>query len=272
MMKSKAPVSVIIPCFCCTSTIGRAVESILSQTLLPAELILVDDCSNDGGLTIAKLKQIQDQYQSEIKIMVLEMKRNDGPGSSRNLGWSIATQPYIAFLDADDSWHSKKIEIQYGWMESHPEVVLSGHLSNVLLKEGDLPVVEKVSVKKITLNSLLLKNCLPTRSVMLKTALAERFFTGKRQAEDYLLWLQIAFTGAPIFLINAPLAFSYKSDFGSAGLNANLEESFLGVKDTYRKLWSTGQISFWNYSFYIALAYVKHFRRQILVGLRRSGA
>ncbi len=116
MMKSKAPVSVIIPCFCCTSTIGRAVESILSQTLLPAELILVDDCSNDGGLTIAKLKQIQDQYQSEIKIMVLEMKRNDGPGSSRNLGWSIATQPYIAFLDADDSWHSKKIEIQYGWM------------------------------------------------------------------------------------------------------------------------------------------------------------
>ncbi|MBU3546717.1 glycosyltransferase family 2 protein [Polynucleobacter sp. MWH-Jannik1A5] len=272
MMKSRAPVSVIIPCFCCASTIGRAVESILSQTLLPAEIILVDDCSNDEGLTVAKLKKIQDQYQNEIKIVVLEMEENDGPGSSRNLGWSVATQLYIAFLDADDSWHPQKIEIQYGLMKSHPEAVLSGHLSKVLLKEGDLPVASNISIQKISLNSLLLSNCLPTRSVMLKAELTERFFKGKRQAEDYLLWLQIALTGAPIFLINAPLAFSYKADFGSAGLNANLHESFLGVKDTYRKLWSAGQLSFWSYSFYIAMAYVKHLRRQALVGLRRSKA
>ena len=272
MMNSRAPVTVIIPCFCCASTIGRAVQSILSQTVLPAELILVDDCSNDGGLTVAELKKIQDQHQNEMKIVVQQMEKNDGPGSSRNLGWSVATQPYIAFLDADDSWHPKKIEIQYGWMKMHPEAVLSGHLSNVLLEEGDLPVTNEASIKQINLNSLLLSNCLPTRSVMLKTEVTERFFKGKRQAEDYLLWLQIALTGAPIFLIGAPLAFSYKADFGSAGLNANLQESFLGVKDTYRKLWLAGQLSIWSYSLYIALAYVKHLRRQILVSLRGSKA
>ena len=272
MMNTRAPVSVIIPCFCCASTIGRAVRSILSQTMLPAELILVNDCSNDGGLTIAELKKIQEQYQDKIKIVVQEMEKNDGPGSSRNLGWSIATQPYIAFLDADDSWHPKKIAIQYGWMKSHPEAVLSGHLSNVLLEEGGLSVTDQASVKQISLNSLLLSNCLPTRSVMLKTEVTQRFFKGKRQAEDYLLWLQIALTDAPIFLIGAPLAFSYKADFGSAGLNANLQESFLGVKDTYQKLLAAGQLSFWSYSLYIALAYVKHLRRQVLVSLRGSKA
>ena len=78
MMNSRAPVSVIIPCFCCASTIGRAVKSILSQTVLPAELILVDDYSNDGGLTVAELKKIQEQYQNEMKIVVQQMEKNDG--------------------------------------------------------------------------------------------------------------------------------------------------------------------------------------------------
>lgn len=109
-----AKLSVIIPCYRCASTIERSVASIASQTMLPAEVILVDDKSNDT--TIDKLRQLKDLYKNDwIKIISLPV--NSGPSVARNTGWDAATQDYIAFLDADDSWHHKKIEIQYNWMK-----------------------------------------------------------------------------------------------------------------------------------------------------------
>jgi len=52
---TEVPVSVVIPCYCCADTIGRAVESVMAQTILPAEMWLVEDGSEDGGRTIAVL-------------------------------------------------------------------------------------------------------------------------------------------------------------------------------------------------------------------------
>ncbi|MFM7439000.1 MAG: glycosyltransferase family 2 protein, partial [Snowella sp.] len=46
----QAPVSVIIPCYCCTKTIGRAVQSVFQQSLPPVEVILVNDASPDDTL------------------------------------------------------------------------------------------------------------------------------------------------------------------------------------------------------------------------------
>jgi glycosyltransferase involved in cell wall biosynthesis len=267
-MISKAPVSVIVPCYCCADTVERAFASIMAQTLLPMEVIFIDDCSKDGGKTLNKLYSLKDRNTGLLDIVILSMMANDGPGSSRNLGWGITTQPYIAFLDADDSWHPKKIAIQYEWMQARPDVLLSGHLS-VQLKDGDsFPLLGAITATKLSTQKLLVSNLLPTRSVMLRRVVQERFYPGKRQAEDYLLWLHIAFTGAPIYRINLPLAFSYKEDFGASGLNGNLGDSIAGVLDAYRKLVEAGHLSFWQCQFYGALAYLKHLRRKFLVLLR----
>ncbi|MDP3332698.1 MAG: glycosyltransferase family 2 protein, partial [Methylococcaceae bacterium] len=163
-----APVSVIIPCYRCADTIQRAVDSVVAQTLPVKEIFLVDDFSNDEMKTLNALNHLQHEYPaSNIKILCLE--NNSGPGSARNAGWDASTQPYLAFLDADDSWHPKKIEIQYQWMAAHSNVVLSGH-SSVSLTMGasmqDLP--EKLVSHRVTRNDLLISNRFPTRSVMLK--------------------------------------------------------------------------------------------------------
>ena len=224
MMDTRAPVSVIIPCFCCAFTIGRAVESILSQTMLPVELILVDDCSNDGGLTIAEIKKIQGQYQNEIEVVVQETAKNVGPGSSRNLGWSVATQPYIAFLDADDSWHPQKIEIQFDFLNKHNDVDLCGHLSQYV-PDVSLPPTqfrpEDLKWKFLTLNEMLFSNYLPTRSVLLKRNIPLRF-NDSRNAEDYLLWMQIIASGYRVALVNLPLAYSFRPPFSAGGLSGQL--------------------------------------------------
>ena len=108
MMKQPAKVSVIIPCYNCALTLQRAFNSVLSQTVQPAEILLIDDKSTDNTLEIIK----QSIVAFPLKIKIIELTVNQGAANARNAGWEVATQPYIAFLDSDDTWHPKKIEIQ----------------------------------------------------------------------------------------------------------------------------------------------------------------
>ena len=122
--RTGVPVSVIVPCYCCAATIETAIESVARQTARPAEVILVDDASGDD--TVAALRRLHHRHGADW-MKVIRQEQNGGPSVARNAGWAMATQPYLAFLDADDSWHPRKVELQYGWMAAHPEVALTGH-------------------------------------------------------------------------------------------------------------------------------------------------
>ena len=262
-MKAFAQVSVIIPCYRCPDTIGRAIESVAAQTMLPREVILVDDHSNDSQRTLQSLESSKIAYP-EIPITILILSENKGPGSARNEGWKYSTQPYIAFLDADDAWHPEKLEIQYSWMVAHPQATLSAHPSVSLSKKSPPALSKELNLKQVSIGDLLLSNFLPCRSVMLKSNIKERFLEGKRQAEDYLLWLGIGFQGGQIWYLNQPLAYSYKDDFGQQGLNANLVASHKGVLETYRLIYQRGFISAPKYYFLFLMCFIKHLRRKVL--------
>jgi glycosyltransferase involved in cell wall biosynthesis len=96
-------VSVIIPAYNAERFLTGAVESVLSQTVLPKEIIVIDDGSADGTLKLAR---------SFGGIVRCVSKRNGGPASARNCGICEATADWIAFLDADDQWHTHKLETQ----------------------------------------------------------------------------------------------------------------------------------------------------------------
>lgn len=260
----RAEVSVIIPCYRCNDTVKRAVDSVLAQTLLPQEIILIDDFSSDGEITINELKRLQ-QIFTTVPIKLLCLPENCGPGSARNAGWTIASQPYLAFLDADDSWHPKKLAIQYQWMLEHPEVVMSGHATVKLPIASVMPdLISIVTVCSVSGFRLLFKNYFPTRSVMLLRALPYRFVPGKRYAEDLLLWLTIVFNGHTIWRLNLPMAYTYKEEFGEGGLTANLWKIEQGVLDTYRRLRNDGAISSWLYIIGSSFSLLKYVRRWII--------
>ena len=262
-------ISVVIPCYRCSDTLGRAFASVLAQTHLPQEIIMVDDCSNDGQKTLEAMRDFQKETR-HIAVKVISLEQNVGPGSARNAGWDIATQPLIAFLDADDSWHPQKLEIQSSWMHEHPEIALTGHASINLANESPPATLPPLRSLPVSAMRLLLSNCLPMRSVMLKRCLEQRFCSGKRQAEDYLLWLTLAYSGQRLELLNLPLSYSYKEDFGEDGLSAQLAQGYLGVADTYRQLLEAGFISKVLYAALIFLAYLKYKRRQCISMLRSS--
>jgi len=264
----RASVSVIIPCYRCADTIRRAIDSVMNQTLPPEEIILVEDISNDADVTLSALESLRQSYQ-EMNIKVIRLEQNSGPGSARNAGWAIATQPYLAFLDADDSWHPQKLEIHYGWMLEHLDVVMSGH-STVKISSGEgVPsLTTAVTAIHVSARRLLFKNYFPTRTVMLKRELPYRFIAGKRYAEDLLLWLTIAFNGHSLWRINQSMAYTYKDEFGEGGLTGNLRQTQQGLIDTYQQLLSLGYISFLVYILASSFSLMKYFRRLLLVKWR----
>jgi glycosyltransferase involved in cell wall biosynthesis len=230
----KAPVSVVIPCFRCSDTLERAVLSVVNQTLKPEELILIDDASGDDTLNTAE--RLKEQYGKEW-IRVLALPSNKGPAAARNAGWENAKESYLAFLDADDSWHPRKLEVQYGWMEAHPQVVLTGHRCVFLPAGSPSPSLPAGwHARPVRRTGMLLSNRFSTPSVMLIRSLPFRFDAGQRYSEDYLLWLQIILKGHAAWWLEVPLAYLHKAPFGASGLSAQLWAMEKGELGTYWRL------------------------------------
>jgi len=263
-----ADVSVIVPCYRCADTVERAVHSVYTQTWRPAEVILVDDCSGDGTLEL--LHALQSRYP-EGWIKVIEQPKNMGPGSARNAAWDATCHKYVAFLDADDTWHPRKIEIQYQWMRSQPDVALTGH-AVYQLKHSEEPGLESninplvANFCRVTKNRLLWSNRFSTPSVMLRRDLQMRFASGKYHSEDYLLWLTIACAGKRMAYCNLPLAFIYKAPYGESGLSSQLWMMEKGELDTYRRVRQAGYLSLPHYTFLRTWSLARFLRRLVVRG------
>lgn len=261
-----AAVSVVIPCFRSGTTIRRAINSVMQQTLRPREVIIVDDASSDE--TPAVLHDIQREYPDLVRIILLQ--KNVGAASARNAGWRAATQPYVAFLDSDDSWHPDKLRIQYTHMAGHPELSVTGHLCEVAPNGNrSAPIQESFSIKEIKARQLVFRNYFSTPTVMVKRDLPVRFTEGKRYAEDHWVWQSNAFLGQRIVRLELTLAYLYKAPFGDDGLSANLVRMELGELDNLLRLWRQEHISFVCYSVAVALSLIKFCKRFIVTRLQR---
>ncbi len=236
----KAPISVIVPFYQAGKTLTRAVKSILEQSLQVSEIILIDDGSTDNSLNIAN------RLASDHKdlILVISLNSNNGVSEARNAGWEIASYEYIAFLDADDTWHAKKIEIQYNFLLLHPNCLLVGHLHQIESNKTaiNLPF-QNFKAIKLTKFNMLLFTPFATPTVMLKRKVSIRFNSKMKFAEDYLLWLQIVSSGGDVQKIYAPLATTYKRNYGESGLSRNMVQMEIGVHKAYQVLFRDKMIS-----------------------------
>jgi glycosyltransferase involved in cell wall biosynthesis len=267
----RIPVSVVIPCYCCSDTIERALDSVARQTSLPHEVILVDDGSPDSGRTSERLTSLSEKYGSQLSILVIQLELNQGAACARNRGWQAATQPYIAFLDADDAWHRRKLEYQYQYMQNRPQMVLTGHGCSIGTHAvEDMPdIVGPIFAETISVSSLLLSNSLVTPSVMVKADIPFRFRDGQRYVDDHMLWLEIALSGRGIAKLDAPLVNIYKAMYGESGLSSNMwamEKAELG---NYWRLFREERLDFLVTSFLLVYSFAKYIRRLMIVGFRR---
>lgn len=119
MEKNIPAVSVVMPVYNGEKFIEETINSILNQTFNNFEFIIVNDGSKDGTLKI--IKKFKDK-----RIRLIENKVNMGFVESVNVGIRNAKGKYIACSNADDLSHPKRIDVEYNYLESHPEIFLVG--------------------------------------------------------------------------------------------------------------------------------------------------
>lgn len=103
-------VSVVIPNFNRTSLLDRALRSIAMQELLPRDVIIVDDCSDQKYFS--DIITIIKAYEGKINVRLVRNEFNKGANYCRNIGIYESSSKFIAFLDSDDIWMPDKLKIQ----------------------------------------------------------------------------------------------------------------------------------------------------------------
>lgn len=120
-------ISVIIPVYNAEKYLGEAVESVLNQTVMPLEIILVDDGSTDQSTDIAK------NYFPDVYLITQE---NKGGAGARNTGIRHSKGDLLAFLDDDDIWPPDHLEKLLALLKTRKELHLAfGHVQQFVSGE-----------------------------------------------------------------------------------------------------------------------------------------
>jgi glycosyltransferase involved in cell wall biosynthesis len=196
-------VTVIIPTYDRLEMLKRAVGSVLRQSYLHYELLIVDDGSTDGtgsefAAASSPLRYIYQEHQ--------------GVSQARNRGIAEAKGELIAFLDSDDLWNRDKLSLQVQYFRDHPEAVICQ--TQEIWIRNDVRVNPKKKHKKPS--GWIFPQCLPLcvvspSAVMMRKSLFDDvglFDESLRICEDYDMWLRVALC-YPVHLIDKPLVTKY---------------------------------------------------------------
>jgi len=179
-------VSVIICTYNRKSIVEEAIQSVLQQTYLDYELIVIDDGSTDGTT-----EYLQRTYPS-IKVVFQE---NKGISAARNLGIRLAQGEWICFLDSDDLWTPKKLEEQLAKTDQQKTKI--SYTNEIWYRSGKRVNPSKKHQKY---SGDIFKYCLPlciisASSVMIHPSVFDKvggFDEDLPACEDYDLWLRMA--------------------------------------------------------------------------------
>ncbi len=133
-------ISAIMPLFNGERHVGDAIASVIAQTLPPSELIIVDDGSTDGSRAL--VEAIETPFPKTI--LDLDNRRQ---GAARNLAASHATGKYLAFLDHDDVWYPRHLEVLVGPLEA--DARLGWSYSDIDEMDGDGGLIEIRALKSL---------------------------------------------------------------------------------------------------------------------------
>jgi glycosyltransferase involved in cell wall biosynthesis len=240
-------ISVLIPAFRAARTIGRAVESVLTQTMPPDEILIIDDGSpDDVGPVLAV-------YGGRVRLL---RKDHGGASSARNLGLDHCRGDLIAFLDADDYWEPQKLEQQRAILTRHPQVgLVGGRFYNqppdgerVLDLTAPCELFDRVWDAPAGMTTFEIARRVWTSLVLVRREAlgGRRFDPDLRTAEDVDLWVRLVRSG-PVYLASEPLATAVlEAGSLSRGDAADDCRNLLTVVHRYAGLLGPGGVRRWE--------------------------
>jgi len=184
-------ITVLLPVYNGKNYLKNAIESILLQEYSEFEFLILDDASTDGSKDI-----INEYAKKDRRIHAIYHTSNMGLANTLNEGISLAKGIYIARMDQDDESLPSRLKIQYMFMETRPEIILSGsyvyHISRLYQKFRLITVPTNPSEIQMKLHS---ENCFYHPSVIFRRQeiVSLGGYKSKfKNTEDYDLWLRVS--------------------------------------------------------------------------------
>ncbi len=216
-------VSIILPTYNGANSIKNALNSVLAQSYVNWELLVINDDSSDNTEDI-----ILDFIEHDNRIKYLKNGHNLGVQKTRNLALGTAQNEYIAEIDQDDEWLDiDKLKKQVEFLENNQDYVLVGtgvivvdekgiEIARYLMPETDVEIRAKI----------LRTNCFIHSSVMYRTKKVKDIdgYTVEKMSEDHDLWLRLGRVGK---FINFQ-EYSVQYCFSPKGYNS--QDKFLRLK------------------------------------------
>lgn len=131
-----ATITAVVTTYNAGALVEEAVASILAQTRVPDEIIVIDDGSTDD--TSDRLATYGPRVQHHLQA-------NAGSSAARNAGWKLARSEWIAFLDADDLWMPRRLEQQEAWLAENPGIEAVFGLIQNFIQPGCEDVIDAVN-------------------------------------------------------------------------------------------------------------------------------
>lgn len=204
-------VSIITPAYNAEALIGRTIQSVIDQTFVNWELIIVDDCSTDSTRRV-----VEEWVGCDPRIHLEPLAKNfGGPAGPRNVGVKLARGKYVAFLDSDDIWHPQKLEIQVGIMEREQASFVCSRMQD-FTDENDIqfPDISEADYERVNFRQQSIRARIPTSSVMATRELLLkhpfREDISYKAVEDYHCWLRLLQDTCACIKVNRPLLFYRK--------------------------------------------------------------
>lgn len=233
----------IIPTFNRANIIAHTISSALKQSYVNIEVIVVDDASTDLTSDI-----VQDIDDPRVNYLCLE--QNGGPSMARNRGVNFARGEFVAFLDSDDEWDPRKIELQLAAIRQqtdpnnvvcYTQATVVGNDSTYLLPTRGMLKGEPVGDYVLCGNSGLIQ----TSSVMLshELALAYPFPTDQTIFEDWDVFLRLDESGVQWLYLEKPLI-NWHNDSRDDRLTSSQHDGTEWLEEHKRYLSEKARLSF----------------------------
>lgn len=240
----KTLVSIVVPVYNSEKFILDTIDTVEKQSYKNWELIFVDDCSKDNSTKI-----IKERIKDDNKIKLIELKKNSGAATARNVGIDESKGSYIAFLDSDDLWKKEKLENQLAFVkENGCAFSFTGYEFADEYGLGNGKVVKvpfKMNYKKALKNTTIF-----TSTVMfdLEKISKDQIKFENIKSEDTATWWKVLKSGYVAYGLNENLTY-YRRTSGT--LSSNKFEAIKRIWNLYRKQEKLNIfVSFYNFCFY----------------------
>ncbi|CAN7289680.1 glycosyltransferase family 2 protein [Rhizobium sp. LjRoot254] len=230
-MVERARISVVIPVRNRPTVVHRALDSVMRQTVLPFEIVVVDDASTDNTVEGLLLRQ-----NDPVKVHVIQKTSRQGASIARNAGINQTSGDLVAFLDSDDEWKPNKLMHQLALLEAYPHTV--GCFCGIEYRSPAGTILSPPVSGLVSISSLQRGNVLGSSS----TALVDRatlkkiggFDGSLRSCQDWDVWLKLAKHGNLVTTAEHDLIYNFD---GSHRISANADNLLSGHEEVFSRIY-----------------------------------